>query len=87
MDFLEELVMWNLGARYPGELVFCPQFDINDGWGCPDFLVLYPRESQVLGRGSKRRSLSPRILLSKSKIRKSSGSNHYASDSLSNFQW
>jgi hypothetical protein len=44
MDFLEELVMWNLCARYPGELFFCPQFDINDGWSCPDFLVLYPRE-------------------------------------------
>jgi hypothetical protein len=28
MDFLEEFVMLNLCARYPGELFFCPQFEI-----------------------------------------------------------
>jgi hypothetical protein len=47
MDFLEEMVMWNLCARYPSELFFCPQFDIGGGWSYPDFGVLYPKERQV----------------------------------------
>jgi hypothetical protein len=47
MDFLEEFVMLNLCARYPGELFFCPQFEIGQGWSCPDFLVLYPKEKQI----------------------------------------
>ena len=47
MDYLEEMVLWNLCSRYPNKLFFCPQYDLGGRPSCPDFVVLYPEERQV----------------------------------------
>ena len=39
--------MDNLLARYPGQIFLHPQFDINKGHSCPDFVVLNIKEREV----------------------------------------
>jgi hypothetical protein len=38
MDFFEELAMWHL--THNGDVFVCPQFSIDGGWSCPDFIAL-----------------------------------------------
>lgn len=45
MDMFEELVMWHL--THNADAFICPQFPIDGGWSCPDFVVLHPKERIV----------------------------------------
>ena len=45
MDLFEELVLWHLTRK--GDVFVCPQYEIDGGWSCPDFVALNPKKKTV----------------------------------------